>query len=285
MSTKICPVCGRSIKENEQYHICSVCKRNYHLTHGCPEHPTADMEVINPSGVHSPPRLIRRIPPPTRPPREEDPLPVVRHESRPGRPVSLAPRKGWINWVIGISAVACFVCLVIYALSSSGNKGNPSNGLRIDASSTPSWDALPSKPTALPIPTRPPSNTTLSDPSLCTEISTINVEDTSKGDVLTIYCPGEIAYKLDPLAKGEHVIAPNGSFVVYVTIDGYVYVATAGNKYLRNIGQFTEFDIFEISGAPKLEVSIYGNDPYYVKVYEENGNESRNFPIPEDISN
>jgi hypothetical protein len=240
---------------------------------------------MDPSGAYPRPSLTQRLGRPIpRPPKTDSPR-VVRRESNPRQPVSPAPRRDCINRVIGISAIACFVWLVIYALSSSGNNGNPSNNVRVDASSTPSSDALPSKPAASSIPTRPSSNPTLSDPSLCTEITTINVEDTFKGDVLTIYCPGEIAYELDPLAKGEYVIAPNGSFVVYVTNNGYVYAARAGNKSLRKIGQFTEFHIFEISGAPKLEVSISDNDPYTVKVYEENGSDSKNFTIPEEISN
>lgn len=235
------------------------------------------------SGAYSRPSLVMGRPLP-RPPKTDSPR-VIRRESRPSRPVSPTPRRGCINWVIGFSAIACFVWLVNYALSSSGNNGNPTNHVGVDASSTSSSDALPSKPPALPKSTVSLTNTILSDPSRCTGISTVDVRDTPKGDVLTIYCSNEITYELDPLAKGENVIAPNRRFVVYVTNDGYVYVARAGNKYLRKIGQFTDFHILAISGAPKLEVSIHGNGPYYVKVYEENGNESRNFPIPEDISN
>lgn len=56
---KICPACGKVIREDETYTICSVCRRNYHRSCGrCPAHPTAAM--MNPT---SSVRVIRRIPP------------------------------------------------------------------------------------------------------------------------------------------------------------------------------------------------------------------------------
>ncbi len=49
-SGRVCPACGRRIAENEAYHVCSVCHRNYHLGCRCPVHPNARM-ITRESGI------------------------------------------------------------------------------------------------------------------------------------------------------------------------------------------------------------------------------------------
>jgi hypothetical protein len=107
------------------------------------------------------------------------------------------------------------------------------------------------------------------------------VEDTAKGDVLTIYCSNNVSYRLDPLAKGKYAVAPSGKFIVYATLDGYVFATSAGDRSFTRIGDFRGFYMIEIGGMPELDVSIDGDE---VIVYEKTMNERTKILIPKDIS-
>ncbi len=58
------------------------------------------------------------------------------------------------------------------------------------------------------------TDVTLLDTSVCSMIIQVDVRDTVKGDVLTIYCANNVSYTLDPLAKGKYEVALNGYFFI-----------------------------------------------------------------------
>ncbi|MEN3335186.1 MAG: hypothetical protein V7641_4551 [Blastocatellia bacterium] len=87
MSSLVCPQCARAISEDERYHLCSDCRRNYHLDHRCPMHPQAEMILSDSLGNEPSPRVIRDIrePETARHSHIPPPHPPIRRRSTTGR--------------------------------------------------------------------------------------------------------------------------------------------------------------------------------------------------------
>jgi len=141
----ICPACGGRIPESESYHICSVCRTNYHLGERCPAHPNAQMEVKHPGG---------RRPAPVRP--------VIRPVP-PIRPVPQVPHRlvQVLTWVLLGGIVLLAVGNVGRwrpAPPAAARTGPSESGPRAIPVSTPDSrpTSRPPSPTSTPIPTAPP---------------------------------------------------------------------------------------------------------------------------------
>jgi tetratricopeptide (TPR) repeat protein/uncharacterized membrane protein len=102
MSRVVCAVCGLKIEKHQQYYICKICKRHYHIGHRCPEHP----DSYYPS-------------PPITPvaPRETIPPPPVTIPTRPERTWSVFRTKFTVSSLI-IGMICGYVVYNLYSLSN-----------------------------------------------------------------------------------------------------------------------------------------------------------------------
>jgi len=117
----------------------------------------------------------------------------------------------------------------------------------------------------------------------------ITLTDTKKGDMLHILrCEDGLEYDLGPLAKGVYAVGPNDKFLVYVTIDGFIYAARIGDLYLKNLfnlGREHEFTVFNKRVTPDFKISFAGEGPIYrLVLVERNYDQKRVYELPVSIT-
>lgn len=149
-------------------------------------------------------------------------------------------------------------------------------------------------PTATPFPAIVPSATVTlfynptftSTPqwSACPGI-VITLTDTDKGDMLHILrCEDGLEYDLGPLAKGVYAVGPNDKFLVYVTLNGFIYATRIGELYLNtlfNLGREHEFTVFNKRVTPDFRISFAGEGPIYrLVLLEKNYDQKRVYDLP-----
>lgn len=113
----------------------------------------------------------------------------------------------------------------------------------------------------------------------------VTLTDTKKGDVLHILrCEDGLEYDLGPLAKGFYAVGPNNKFLIYVSLDGFVYGSRIGNTYmynLFNLGREHEFTVFNKKVAPDFKISFAGEGPIYrLVLVERNYDQKRVYELP-----
>ena len=117
----------------------------------------------------------------------------------------------------------------------------------------------------------------------------ITVTDTKKGDILHILrCEDGLAYDLGPLAKGVYAVGPNGKFLVYVTLDGFIYAARIGALSMYNLYDLEYehiFTVFNKGVSPDFKISFAGEEPNYKLVLlEKNYDQKRVYDLPARIT-
>jgi len=137
---------------------------------------------------------------------------------------------------------------------------------------TPSATFTPSPTTTLfvIVPTLTPTQQWLACPGIV-----VSVTDTKKGDMLHILrCEDGLEYDLGPLAKGVYAIGPNDKFLVYVTIDGFIYAARIGDPYLHNLYDLKNehiYSVFNKRVTPDFKISfVDGTFSYTLVLLEKN---------------
>jgi len=112
------------------------------------------------------------------------------------------------------------------------------------------------------------------------------VQNTQKGDVLTVICSDGIEYDLPPVAKGAYAIAPNEKFLVYCTNYGYVYAVRAGSSTFTSVMNIkNKMGVFRMGETPSLSVSILaGDNQYWARIYDRITGQSYSVKIPAKIS-
>ena len=176
-----------------------------------------------------------------------------------------------------IHSIETSVVLTVTAMSAS----LPTSTLTPTASVTP----MPSPTTTLLFaPTVTPTQQWVACPGIV-----ITVTDTKKGDMLHILrCEDGLKYDLGPLAKGVYAVGPNDKFLVYVTIDGYIYAAKIGDPYLYNLYDLTNehiYSAFNKKVTPDFKVSIAGEWPLFKLVLlERNYDQKRVYDLPSGIT-
>jgi hypothetical protein len=113
----------------------------------------------------------------------------------------------------------------------------------------------------------------------------ITLTDTKKGDMLHILrCEDGMEYDLGPLAKGVYAVGPNDKFLVYVTIDGFIYAARIGDLYMHNLynlGYEHIYTVFNKKVAPDFKISFAGEEPIYrLVLLERNYDQKRVYELP-----
>jgi hypothetical protein len=114
--------------------------------------------------------------------------------------------------------------------------------------------------------------------------------DTAKGDMLHILrCEDGLEYDLGPLANGVYAVGPNDKFLVYVTIDGIVYISRIGEIYLNPLYDLAYekiFTVFNKGVTPDFQVSFSGGTPAYrLILLEKNYDQKRMYDLPPRITN
>jgi hypothetical protein len=154
---------------------------------------------------------------------------------------------------------------------------------------TPSvtFTVTPSPSPTIPAPTGTPLTGFTPTPTHYPTHVTITVNDTSKGDILTIHrSTDNLEYTIGPIAKGVYAVGPNDDFWVYCTLDGQVYAAKIGDEFLLLIGDVKYFAAIRKDSLPNMEVEIfYNNFAYKANVQEHKFNQNEIIPIPRSIAN
>ena len=122
-----------------------------------------------------------------------------------------------------------------------------------------------------PSPTPMPTKITLSENASCNNKKIINVavEDTRKGNLLTIQCEGGDAYQLPLIQTGQFKVSPNGMFFIYITSDGYAYAARVDQrkwKYIRDLHKYGVVDC-------QAKITFVESHPDTAKIYCLEGND------------
>ena len=134
------------------------------------------------------------------------------------------------------------------------------------------------------VPTLTPTQQWLACPGIV-----VSVTDTKKGDMLHILrCEDGLEYDLGPLAKGVYAIGPNDKFLVYVTIDGFIYAARIGDPYLHNLFDLKNehiYSVFNKKVTPDFKISFAGESPLFKLVLlERNYDQKRMYELPSGIT-
>ena len=172
-----------------------------------------------------------------------------------------------------IHSIETSVVLTVTAMSAS----LPTSTLTPTASVTP----MPSPTTTLLFaPTVTPTQQWVACPGIV-----ITVTDTKKGDMLHILrCEDRLKYDLGPLAKGVYAVGPNDKFLVYVTIDGFVYASRIGDPFiysLYNLAHEHIFSVFNKRVAPDFKISFAGEWPFInLVLLERNYDQKRVYELP-----
>ena len=176
-----------------------------------------------------------------------------------------------------LSSIETSVMLTVTAISAS--LSTPT------LTPTPSVTPMPS-PTAtlLFAPTATSTQQWLACPGVV-----ITLTDTKKGDILHILrCEDGLKYDLGPLAKGFYAVGPNDKFLVYVTMDGFIYAARIGDTHMYNLYDLAHehiYTVFNKKVAPDFEISFAGEGPTYKLVLlEKNYDQKRVYELPAGIT-
>ncbi len=181
------------------------------------------------------------------------------------------------NFPSSLSSIETSVMLTVTAMSAS----LPTSTL----TPTPSITPMPSPTTTLFF---APTVTSTQQWSACPGI-VITLTDTKKGDMLHILrCEDGLEYDLGPLAKGVYAVGPNDKFLVYVSIDGFIYASRIGDLYqytLYNLGREHEFTVFNKRVTPDFKISFAGEAPIYrLILLEKNYAQKRVYELPSQIT-
>jgi hypothetical protein len=125
-----------------------------------------------------------------------------------------------------------------------------------------------------------------STPTLIPSTVTITVEDSAKGDYLTIHrSTDNLEYKIGPIAKGVYAIGPNDVFWVYCTLGGSVYAAKIGDPRLTTIGSVKYFAAIKRNVLPDFRIVIHANNNLYkAEIMESKYVQNETFNIPSEIA-
>ena len=97
-------------------------------------------------------------------------------------------------------------------------------------------------------------------------------------------CEGGLKYDLGPLAKGVYAVGPNDRFLVYVTVDGFVYASRIGDPFiysLYNLAHEHRFSVFNKRVAPDFKISFAGEWPFInLVLLERNYEQKRVYELP-----
>jgi hypothetical protein len=149
----------------------------------------------------------------------------------------------------------------------------------------PSATFTPSPTTTLfAVPTPTPTQQWLACPGIVATVT-----DTKKGDMLHILrCEDGFEYDLGPLAKGVYAVGPNDKFLVYVTIDGFIYAARIGDPYMHNLYNLKNehiYSVFNKRVTPDFKISFAGESPLLKLVLlERNYDQKRVYELPGGIT-
>jgi hypothetical protein len=113
----------------------------------------------------------------------------------------------------------------------------------------------------------------------------VTVTDTKKGDKLHILrCEDGFEYDLGPLAKGVYAVGPNDRFLVYVTIDGFIYASKIGEPYMYNLFDLAHehiYTVFNKKVTPDFRISFAGEWPFInLVLLERNYDQKRVYQLP-----
>jgi hypothetical protein len=113
----------------------------------------------------------------------------------------------------------------------------------------------------------------------------VTLTDTKKGDMLHILrCEDGLEYDLGPLAKGVYAVGPNDKFLVYVTIDGFIYASKIGEPYMYNLYDLAHehiYTVFNKKVAPDFKISFVGEWPFInLVLLERNYDQKRVYELP-----
>jgi len=144
----------------------------------------------------------------------------------------------------------------------------------------PSSTPLPSStPTLFFAPTATPTPQWLACPGIV-----VTLTDTKKGDMLHILrCDDGLEYDLGPLAKGVYAVGPNDKFLVYVTIDGYIFAARIGDLYMYNLYDLKYehiYTVFNKRVTPDFKISFVEAPTYKLVLLEKNYDQKRVYDLP-----
>jgi hypothetical protein len=134
------------------------------------------------------------------------------------------------------------------------------------------------------VPTLTPTQQWLACPGIV-----VKATDTKKGDMLHILrCEDGFEYDLGPLAKGVYAVGPNDKFLVYVTVDGFVYASRIGDPYMYNLYDLKNehiFSVFNKKVSPDFKISIAGESPLFKLVLlERHYSQKRVYELPSGIT-
>lgn len=114
---------------------------------------------------------------------------------------------------------------------------------------------------------------------LCSRV-TVNVNDTSSGDILHLQCSNWV-YDTPPLAKGVYAVDPDNLFVVYCSFTGDLYVVKVGDPSLVFIENLSARMPAFVAGDVQLRISFSKEDiHHYVTVQDLNSGQEATIKIP-----
>jgi len=130
------------------------------------------------------------------------------------------------------------------------------------------------------LPTTPPDPQWLACPGIV-----VTRTDTEKGDILHILrCEDGLEYDLGPLAKGVFAVGPNNKFLVYVTIDGFVYASRIDDPHLiilYDVAREHIYTVFNKKVAPDFKISFVESAlNYKLILLERNYHQKRVYDLP-----
>jgi len=101
----------------------------------------------------------------------------------------------------------------------------------------------------------------------------ITPSQTRKGTMLHVLrCDDRLEYDLGPLAKGVYAVGPNDRFLVYVSLNGYIFAARIGERVLTNVFNLEKehiYTVFNKKVTPDFKISFAGDGPFYELVLVE----------------
>lgn len=101
-------------------------------------------------------------------------------------------------------------------------------------------------------------------------------------------CEDGLEYDLGPLAQGAYAVAPNDKFLVYVTVDGMVYAAKIGNRYVVTVFNLKTERVFTVLNKKlngDFQLSFTGNElNYQLVILERKYDQKRVYDLPVTIT-
>ena len=101
----------------------------------------------------------------------------------------------------------------------------------------------------------------------------ITPSKTRKGTMLHVRrCDDGLEYDLGPIANGVYAVGPNDRFLVYVSVNGLIFAARIGERYLTNVFDLDKehiYTVFNKKVTPDFKISFAGDGPFYTLVLVE----------------